>query len=67
MTNRYQQNAARELAERHDTGYSAQARAIREENIRRTKVAQARDEVGEARSVSFMRSIMSTPYAEVRS
>ena len=62
MSNRYQQTEARELAARHDTGACEESRRIREENIRRTRVAN----LGERRDVEFMRSIMSTPYAETR-
>lgn len=63
------QREARELAERHDTGYSASARKLREENARRAAAALARKPAndGDRMSVEFMRSIMSTPYAETRS
>lgn len=62
------QRAMREFSARHDSGFDQRARELRAENARRAAAAsRGRDEVGEARDLAFMRSIMSTPYAEVRS
>ncbi len=64
----YMQREARELAERHDTGYDAHARRIREENIRRTNAAAATPMREDRRDLTWlMRDVCSTPYAEVRS
>jgi hypothetical protein len=72
---RANQTAAREYAERHDTGFCARSRELRAENERRTlgasTIRTARRETAgmrrEREAVEFMRSIMSTPYAETRS
>lgn len=70
--NHANQRVAREIAENRDQfggGYDARAREIRAENARRAQAALARKPAndGDRMSVEFMRSIMSTPYAEVRS
>ncbi len=69
------QRAMREFANRHDTGYCARSRELRAENERRAlgaaSIRSARRETAgmrrEREAVEFMRSIMSTPYAETRS
>lgn len=68
MTNRYQQRAARELAERHDTGSDARMRELRAENARRAAAALRATPEREGRDLTWLaRDVFSTPYAEVRS
>ena len=58
------QRLARELAERHDTGYDARARELRAENARRAKAATV-TRIGDRNLEWLDRATRSVPAYEV--